>query len=78
MSEFRFVSFPFNILMQIDRISPNFIYAFIWTLSWLGLLPVIFRKFIISILPKNHAGPVEKLISDFFRMPKKVDAIDSL
>ena len=25
---------------------------------------------IFSILPKNHAGPVEKLISDFFRMPK--------
>ena len=34
--------------------------------------------FLISILPKNHAGPVEKLISDFFRMPKKVGAIDSL
>ena len=33
---------------------------------------------LISILPKNHAGPVEKLISDFFRMPKKVGAIDSL
>ena len=28
--------------------------------------------------PKNRAGPVEKLISDFFRMPKKVGAIDSL
>ena len=26
---------------------------------------------------KNHAGPVEKLISDFFRMPKKVGALDS-
>ena len=33
---------------------------------------------LISILPKNHAGPVETLISDFFRMPKKVGAIDSL
>ena len=33
---------------------------------------------LISILPKNHAGPVEKLISDFFRMPKKVGAIDFL
>ena len=32
---------------------------------------------LISILPKNHTGPVEKLISDFFRMPKKVGAIDS-
>ena len=33
---------------------------------------------LISILPKNHAGPVEMLISDFFRIPKKVGAIDSL
>ena len=51
---------------------------------------------LISILPKNHAGPVEivseydqeipqsqtadnplGMISDFFRMPKTVDAIDS-
>ena len=31
-----------------------------------------FHRVLISILPKNHAGPVEKLISDFFRMPKKV------
>ena len=38
----------------------------------------IFCKHLISILPKNHAGPVEKLIKDFFRMPKKVGAIDSL
>ena len=34
-------------------------------------------KQLIGILPKNHAGTVEKLISDFFRMPKKVGAIDS-
>ena len=27
---------------------------------------------VISILPKKHAGPIEKLISDFFRMPKKL------
>ena len=33
---------------------------------------------LISILPKNHASPVEKLISGFFRMQKKVGAIDSL
>ena len=33
---------------------------------------------LISILSKNHAGPVEKLLSEFFRMPKKVGAIDSL
>ena len=38
----------------------------------------LFGKELISILPKNHAGTVEKLISDFFRMPKKVGAIDSL
>ena len=30
------------------------------------------EKLLISILPKNHAGPVEKMISDFFRMPKKL------
>ena len=36
------------------------------------------RKKAISILPKNHAGPVERLISDFFRMTKKVGAIVSL
>ena len=36
------------------------------------------QQLLISILPKNHAGPVEKLISDFFRMPKTVGAIDSL
>ena len=29
------------------------------------------------ILPKNHAGPVEKLLSDFFRM-QKAGANDSL
>ena len=33
---------------------------------------------LISFLPTNHASPVEKLISGFFRMPKKVGAIDSL
>ena len=37
-----------------------------------------FFELLNSILRKNHAGPVEKLISDFFRMPKKVGAIDSL
>ena len=37
-----------------------------------------YSDLLISILPKNHAGTVEKLISDFFRMPKKVVAIDSL
>ena len=36
------------------------------------------KQILISILPKNHAGTVEKLISDFFRMPKKAGAIDSL
>ena len=30
---------------------------------------------VISILPKNHAGPVKRLISDFFIMSKKVGAI---
>ena len=31
---------------QIDRISPNFIYAFILTRSALGLLPIIFCTFV--------------------------------
>ena len=38
--------FPLNFLIQIDRILPNFIYAFIMTRSSNGLLPVIFRKFV--------------------------------
>ena len=37
-----------------------------------------YEKGLISILPKNHAGPVEKLISDYFRMPKIVGAMHSL
>ena len=39
---------------------------------------MLYSKHLISILPKNHAGTVEKLISDFYRMPKTVGAIDSL
>ena len=39
--------------------------------------PLVFTD-LISILPKNHSGPVEKLISDFFRIPTKFGAIDSL
>ena len=31
-----------------------------------------------SLLTKNHAGPVEKLIIDFFQNAKKVGTIDSL
>ena len=45
--------------------------------SLIGKTP-LFCAVLISILPKNHAGPVEKLINDFFRMPKKVGANDSL
>ena len=33
---------------------------------------------LFSILPKIHAGPIEKPINDFFKMPKKVGAKDSL
>ena len=43
-----------------------------------GKVQGLFSEQLISILPKNHAGPVEKLISDFFRMPKKDGTIDSL
>ena len=41
--EFRFCSISCE---QIDRISPNFIYAFILTRSTLGLLLIIFRTFV--------------------------------
>ena len=43
--------FQLNSQEQIDRHSPNFIYAFILTRSMLGLLPVIFCSFIIELLP---------------------------
>ena len=41
--EFHFRSISWE---QMDRISPNFIYAFILTRSSLGLLQVIFRSFV--------------------------------
>ena len=34
---------------QIDRILPNFVYALIFTRSRLGLLPVIFHKFVTEL-----------------------------
>ena len=37
----------------MDRISPNFVYAFILTIFRLGLLPVIFGLFITEICPRN-------------------------
>ena len=33
---------------------------------------LVFFFILIRILPKYHADQVEKLISDFFRMPKKL------
>ena len=39
--------------------------------------PLVFTD-LISIFQKIHAGPVKKLISDFFRIPTRVGAIDSL
>ena len=48
ISEFRFCSIS---LEQIDRISPHFYYALMLTRSKLGLLPVIFRKFVTELLP---------------------------
>ena len=35
----------------MDRISPNFVYAFILTISRLGLLPVIFGLFVTELWP---------------------------
>ena len=46
MPEFRFHSIS---LEQIDRFSPNFIYAFILTISRLGLLHIIFRTFVLEL-----------------------------
>ena len=48
MLEFSFRSIS---LEQMDKISPNFIYAFILRRFRLGLLPVIFCKFVIELWP---------------------------
>ena len=39
------------ILEQIDRISSKFVYALMLTRSRLGLLPVIFQKFVTELWP---------------------------
>ena len=36
------------------------------------------KKFLITILPKNQAAPIEMVISDFFRIPKTFIAFVSL
>ena len=48
MSEFHFHSISGE---QIDRISPNFVYAFILTISRLELSPVIFCLFVTELWP---------------------------
>ena len=48
MSDFRFRSISWELT---DRISPNFVYALIFTRSRLGLLPVTFRKFETGLWP---------------------------
>ena len=48
MSEFRFHSISGE---EMDRISPNFVYAFILTISRLGLLYVIFCLFVSELWP---------------------------
>ena len=35
----------------MNRILPNFVYAFILTISWLGLSPVIFLAFVAELWP---------------------------
>ena len=52
MPKFRFRLISWE---QIDRISPNFIYAFILTRSTLGLLHIIFRTFILELCPLIYA-----------------------
>ena len=39
----------------MDRLSPNFIYAFIMTRSTLGLLHIIFRSFVTELWPLIYA-----------------------
>ena len=46
MPKFSFRSISWE---QIDRISPNFMYALIFTRSSLGLLQVIFRTFVLEL-----------------------------
>ena len=46
--KFRFRSISWK---QMDRISPNFIYAFILTRSTLGLLHIIFHTFVPELWP---------------------------
>ena len=45
------ILFLLNILKQMDRILPNFIYAFILARSRKGLFPVTFHKFITKLWP---------------------------
>ena len=45
-SDFRFCSISSE---QMDRISPNFVYGLISTRSRVGLLPIIFRAFVIEL-----------------------------
>ena len=52
MQKFRFRSLSWE---QIDRISPNFIYAFILTRSTMGLLHIIFRTFVPVLFPLIYA-----------------------
>ena len=49
------ISFPLIILRTIDRISPNFIYAFILTESTLGLLHIIVDTFVSELWPLVYA-----------------------
>ena len=51
-SQFHFRSISWE---KIDRISPNFIYAFILTRSSLGLLHVIFHTFVPKLWPLIYA-----------------------
>ena len=52
MQKFRFHSISWE---QIDRISPNFIYAFISTRSSLELSHIIFRNFVPELWPLIYA-----------------------
>ena len=50
---------------QMGRISPNFVYAFILTISRLGLLPVIFSLFVTDYLWSLSDGRILFLLNVF-------------
>ena len=67
----------FSLAVAIIQIKSQAIYLYF--LAVLSLLQCeSAESFLISILPKNQAAPIEIVISDFFRILKTFIAFDSL